>query len=115
MVVVGSELGMRMVAVDLDRAIAEALEIIPPPGGWSAARWHPNRGSAYREAALAIVRSLAEGYAAHPDSRSNALLHGVQNKPAGQGVDQGNLWGGDYFYLEALARLSRPSWAPAEW
>jgi unsaturated chondroitin disaccharide hydrolase len=43
---------------------------------------------------------------------SNALLlHGTQNRNTASGVDEGNLWG-DYFYLEALMRLSHPDWTP---
>ena len=44
----------------------------------------------------------------HPESNA-LLLHGVYDKPKGVGVDEGNLWG-DYFYLEALTRVTRPDW-----
>jgi unsaturated chondroitin disaccharide hydrolase len=33
----------------------------------------------------------------------------VYSKPQGVGVNEGNLWG-DYFYLEALTRVSQPDW-----
>ncbi|GAA2674701.1 glycoside hydrolase family 88 protein [Actinoplanes palleronii] len=60
------------------------------------------------EPALAerILGSLIGGYA----SAGSALLrHGVYDKPKGVGVDEGTLWG-DYFYLEALTRVTRPDW-----
>lgn len=64
----------------------------------------------YRTAAADILASLIGGYCAAGDGRSNALLlHGVYDKPKGVGVDEGTLWG-DYFYLEALARVTRPDW-----
>lgn len=62
---------------------------------------------ACRDAALRILGSLMDGYA---DASGNALLrHGVYDKPKGVGVDEGNLWG-DYFYLEALTRVTLPDW-----
>ncbi|WP_030436876.1 glycoside hydrolase family 88 protein [Actinoplanes subtropicus] len=63
-------------------------------------------GQRYRSAALRILGSLIDGYAA-PESA--LLLHGVYDKPKGIGVDEGTLWG-DYFYLEALTRVTRPDW-----
>jgi unsaturated chondroitin disaccharide hydrolase len=63
-------------------------------------------GERYRSAALRILGSLIDGYAA-PESA--LLLHGVYDKPKGIGVDEGTLWG-DYFYLEALTRVTRPDW-----
>ncbi|MCL2783411.1 MAG: hypothetical protein FWD80_05495, partial [Propionibacteriaceae bacterium] len=69
-------------------------------------------GSTYRDAAEATVASLASGYAPnHVAPGAPLLLHGVYDLPAGNGVDEGNLWG-DYFYLEALLRLSNPQWTP---
>jgi unsaturated chondroitin disaccharide hydrolase len=68
----------------------------------------------YRETAASIVRALSATCATRSSdpSRSNALLrHGTQNRNTNAGVDEGNLWG-DYFYLEALTRLSRPNWTP---
>jgi unsaturated chondroitin disaccharide hydrolase len=68
----------------------------------------------YGAAAARILSSLMGSYstATHPDSNA-LLLHGVYDKPKGVGVDEGNLWG-DYFYLEALTRATRPEWA-APW
>jgi unsaturated chondroitin disaccharide hydrolase len=64
----------------------------------------------YRAAAGSILESLIARYstASHPESNA-LLLHGVYDKPKGVGVDEGTLWG-DYFYLEALTRVSRPGW-----
>ncbi|WP_426504917.1 glycoside hydrolase family 88 protein [Dactylosporangium sp. McL0621] len=66
----------------------------------------------YAAAADRILASLIAAYGAGADS--NALLrHGVYDKPKGVGVDEGTLWG-DYFYLEALTRATRPGWT-APW
>jgi unsaturated chondroitin disaccharide hydrolase len=64
----------------------------------------------YRASAGRILRSLIDGYstATRPDSNA-LLLHGVYDKPKAVGVDEGTLWG-DYFYLEALTRVTRPGW-----
>jgi unsaturated chondroitin disaccharide hydrolase len=68
-------------------------------------------GDHYRDAGLRILGSLIDGYATGGSPPANALLrHGVYDKPKGKGVDEGNLWG-DYFYLEALTRVTRPDWA----
>ena len=65
----------------------------------------------YRAAARRILGSLIDGYATAGRPGSDALiLHGVYDKPKGDGVDEGNLWG-DYFYLEALTRTLRREWA----
>jgi unsaturated chondroitin disaccharide hydrolase len=66
----------------------------------------------YRAAALEMLTSLAAGYATPADSDSDALLQrGVYDLPKSVGVDEGTLWG-DYFYLEALVRLTDPGWKP---
>lgn len=67
--------------------------------------------SGYDGAARRILGSLMDGYSTAHHPESNALiLHGVYDKPKSAGVDEGTLWG-DYFYLEALARVTRPEWA----
>ena len=59
----------------------------------------------YENAALAMVQSLTESYTTAELKHSNGILrHAVYNKPAGEGVDECNLWG-DYYYVEALVRL----------
>ncbi|MBK7819970.1 MAG: glycoside hydrolase family 88 protein [Tessaracoccus sp.] len=65
----------------------------------------------YREAADRILASLIAGYAPGDGTSDALLLHGVYDLPKGNGVDEGNLWG-DYFYLEALTRATKPDWAP---
>ncbi|MEU4240030.1 glycoside hydrolase family 88 protein [Actinoplanes sp. NPDC026619] len=68
-------------------------------------------GDRYRAAAGRILTSLIDDYSTAGKPDSNALLrHGVYDKPKGVGVDEGNLWG-DYFYLEALTRVTRPDWS----
>jgi unsaturated chondroitin disaccharide hydrolase len=69
-----------------------------------------NKAEAYRSEAVAMTRSLYEHYSTRSDPASNAqILHGVYSKPGGAGVNEANLWG-DYFYVEALMRLSKPNW-----
>lgn len=67
-------------------------------------------GEGYHEAAGRILSSLTESYAASGPESNALVLHGVYDKPKGVGVDEGNLWG-DYFYLEALTRATRPGWS----
>jgi unsaturated chondroitin disaccharide hydrolase len=65
----------------------------------------------FENAALRILESLATLYTSAADPKSNGiLLHAVYSKPAKHGVDECCIWG-DYFYVEALLRLTR-SWAP---
>lgn len=64
----------------------------------------------WTERAHAILASLIERYAPDPAESSDALLrHSVYDLPKDVGVDEGTLWG-DYFYLEALVRVSVPGW-----
>jgi unsaturated chondroitin disaccharide hydrolase len=64
----------------------------------------------YKNEALLILESLIKNYSTLEKPESNALLlHGVYSKPAGNGVDEANIWG-DYFYLEALMRVANPDW-----
>lgn len=64
----------------------------------------------YHEAARTILGALIEHYTSRARPASNALLlHSVYSKPRQDGVDEGCLWG-DYFYLEALVRATRPAW-----
>ncbi|WP_309122659.1 glycoside hydrolase family 88 protein [Paenibacillus sp.] len=71
-----------------------------------AALLPPNEGEPYRDAARRTLRALADGYAAWDDPDDEALLRGgTGNKPAGQNVDVSLIYG-DYFFLEALAKLS---------
>jgi unsaturated chondroitin disaccharide hydrolase len=65
----------------------------------------------FKNAGLHIAASLAWSYttAANPQS-TGILLHGVYSKPDGKGVDECTIFG-DYFYTEALLRISR-IWKP---
>ena len=81
------------------------LEMADITGGAEAAR--------YRDLARCMVKSLADGYAVRDPALSNGLvLHGTYSKKSPynrctpEGVDECVAWG-DYYYLEALTRLSR--------
>ena len=59
----------------------------------------------YLNAAKNMINSLIDGYLTKDIPESNGLLlHAVYGKPMNNGVDECNIWG-DYFYMEALARL----------
>ncbi|MDB7088279.1 glycoside hydrolase family 88 protein [Enterococcus mundtii] len=62
------------------------------------------------ELAKGMLYQLGEHYTSlsEPDNEG-LLLHGVYAHAEGKGIDEPNLWG-DYFYLEALMRLAKPSW-----
>jgi unsaturated chondroitin disaccharide hydrolase len=59
----------------------------------------------YRNAALRILASLTANYASLGENGGQELLReGTGNKPAGQNVNVGLIYG-DYYYVEALAKL----------
>jgi len=65
----------------------------------------------YERAAAGMVMTLSEQYFNHNGAPGAGLLrHGVYHKPNNIGVDESCIWG-DYFYLEALMRLTR-IWEP---
>lgn len=65
----------------------------------------------YERAACGIIHELSRRYQTAPGGPENGLLrHAVYHMPTRVGVDESCIWG-DYFYLEALVRLSRP-WRP---
>jgi unsaturated chondroitin disaccharide hydrolase len=67
--------------------------------------------SEYERAAAGMVMTLSEHYFNHDSAPGAGLLrHAVYHKPNGVGVDESCIWG-DYFYLEALVRLTR-IWQP---
>lgn len=69
------------------------------------------RADEYRAVAGQILASLIADYATQGGLPADSLIrHGVYDKPKGVGVDEGTLWG-DYFYLEALTRATRPGWS----
>ena len=62
-------------------------------------------GEEYLEAAKSILNSVIDMCSTKDMPESNGLLlHATYNKK--EGIDECNIWG-DYFYLEALMRLSR--------
>jgi unsaturated chondroitin disaccharide hydrolase len=70
----------------------------------------PDR-AAYEAAALATVETLGTHYLLPLGEPGTGILaHGVYHMPNKVGVDEACLWG-DYFFLEALVRLTR-AWEP---
>lgn len=63
---------------------------------------------AYGNATELMMRNLRERYFAH--TQDGLLREGVYNFGRNMGINEPNLWG-DYFYFEALVRLSRV-WTP---
>ena len=81
------------------------LEMADLVGGEEADGW--------RQLARRMVKSLVDNYAVSDPAISNGqLLHGTYSKKTpfntctGEGVDECVAWG-DYYYMEALTRLSR--------
>lgn len=65
----------------------------------------------YEEMALRIMASLTANYLAADEEDCDGLLkHSVYHMASGKGVDQCSSWG-DYFYVEALVRLTQ-CWKP---
>ncbi len=62
--------------------------------------------SIYENAALHIVQSLVNNYSTAKVDSNGLILHSVYNKNSNKGVDECSIWG-DYFYFEALVRLSK--------
>jgi unsaturated chondroitin disaccharide hydrolase len=72
----------------------------------------PVRAARATAAAHTMLASLIENYApASPGDSDALLLHSVYDLPKENGIDEGTLWG-DYFYLEALTRVSLSEWKP---
>jgi len=70
----------------------------------------PARAARARREADALIDALIDGARPNdPESAEALLRHGVYDLPKSIGVDEGTLWG-DYFYLEALVRRTRPEW-----
>jgi unsaturated chondroitin disaccharide hydrolase len=66
----------------------------------------------YHGAALELLEALSTHCAGAYPASSGLLLHGVYHRAANLGVDEAMLWG-DYYYLEALARVAG-QWTPAQ-
>jgi unsaturated chondroitin disaccharide hydrolase len=69
-----------------------------------------SRREAFERLAWGIVKALGAAYLAPVEGANGVLAHGVYHMPNKVGVDESCIWG-DYFYLEALMRLSR-AWRP---
>lgn len=82
--------------------LLEIAEHLPP----GAQRQH------YHSAALDLLEALTQHCAGHYPSSGGLLRHGVYHRAADLGVDEATLWG-DYYYLEALARVEG-HWTPAQ-
>lgn len=73
------------------------------------------RAARYEAAGREMLAALVDGYTPADAAESDALLlHAVYDAPKGKGVDEGCLWG-DYYYLEALTRLTLPAWVSPWW
>ncbi|CAH1202282.1 Unsaturated glucuronyl hydrolase [Paenibacillus allorhizoplanae] len=70
------------------------------------------KGGYYREQALAILESLTKFYRAD-ESEEAILLYGTGNLPMNQNVNRPLIYG-DYYYMEALAKLrgKQGLWGP---
>lgn len=73
----------------------------------------PEEAAYYTGIARKLMKSVADRYAVKDPSRSNGLVlhstysnHSPYNTCNHYGVDECNIWG-DYFYMEALTRLSK--------
>ncbi|MGG1552256.1 glycoside hydrolase family 88 protein [Paenibacillus ferrarius] len=62
----------------------------------------------YRGQAIRMLDALTQDYADFEGARESILREGTGHKPAGQNVDVGLIYG-DYYYVEALAKLK--GWA----
>jgi unsaturated chondroitin disaccharide hydrolase len=60
-------------------------------------------------ASLAMLESLWHNYSARGTQEPSILLHATTSKPAGY-MDHGLIYG-DYYFVEALTRLTRPDLA----
>ena len=85
--------------------------------GCGEAALNSEKAALYRKIAAQIMKSLCDSYAVKDSSTSNGLLlHGTYSKKSPyntcteEGVDECVSWG-DYFYMEALTRLSK-KWNP---
>jgi rhamnogalacturonyl hydrolase YesR len=70
----------------------------------------PSERDPYEAAAWAIIKSLSRHYLADSAGANGILKHAVYHMPNRVGVNESCLWG-DYFYFEALVRLTR-DWRP---
>lgn len=64
------------------------------------------RRERYAKTAVRIVEELTRHYLTEGKNSNGILLHGVYSMPGNVGVDECTIWG-DYFYVEALTRLTK--------
>lgn len=68
-------------------------------------RIYPKESKKYFDLAVEMMISLIDHYAVTDDQADGLILHSVYAKPHNKGVDECSTWG-DYYYLEALLRLT---------
>jgi unsaturated chondroitin disaccharide hydrolase len=64
------------------------------------------RGAHWRTEAIAMLESLWNNYSSRGMNELCVLLHGTRSKPEGS-MDHGLIYG-DYYFVEALTRLTKP-------
>ncbi len=67
----------------------------------------PNLASIWQNRAISILESLWKNYTSRNTGEACLLLHGTRSKPHNL-MDHGLIYG-DYYFVEALMRLSRPN------
>ena len=67
----------------------------------------PNLASIWQNRAISILESLWKNYTSRNTGEASLLLHGTRSKPHHM-MDHGLIYG-DYYFVEALMRLSKPS------
>lgn len=66
----------------------------------------PNLASIWQNRAISILESLWKNYTSRETGEASLLLHGTRSKPHNL-MDHGLIYG-DYYFVEALMRLSKP-------
>jgi len=69
----------------------------------------PNLASIWQNRAISILESLWENYTSRDSNEDCLLLHGTRSKPHNL-MDHGLIYG-DYYFVEALMRLAKPTLA----
>ena len=67
----------------------------------------PNLASIWQNRAISILESLWKNYTSRNTGEASLLLHGTRSKPH-KLMDHGLIYG-DYYFVEALMRLSKPN------
>ncbi|MEI7849936.1 MAG: glycoside hydrolase family 88 protein [Chloroflexota bacterium] len=67
----------------------------------------PNLASIWQNRAISILESLWKYYTSQDTGEASLLLHGTRSKPHNL-MDHGLIYG-DYYFVEALMRLSKPT------